>query len=113
MVAIVRSCEAHAAVGGLGVAHDVSYSFADGETEDGLFGCVELWDGGFAGQGYACGLQGVAGLLHLGGESTGAIAADGFTDFGESGARRSFDVGHLLGCALRIEFDEAAGELGF
>ena len=41
--AVGRCGEAHAAVGGMGVADDVGDGFADGEAEDGLFGGVELW----------------------------------------------------------------------
>jgi hypothetical protein len=32
VVAVVGGCEAHAAVGGLGVANDVGHGFADGEA---------------------------------------------------------------------------------
>ncbi|XWK69094.1 hypothetical protein RBB80_06245 [Tunturiibacter gelidiferens] len=45
VIAVFRSREADAAVCGLGVAHDVGDGFADGETEHGLFGCVELRHG--------------------------------------------------------------------
>ena len=98
---------------GLGVAHDVGDGFADGEAEHGLFCGVELWQRGFAGQRYACCLQGVAGEFHFGGEALGAVAADGFADFAEGGSGGLFDVGDLLGGALRIAFDQASGELGF
>ncbi len=109
MIAVFRAREAYAALGGFGVADDVSDGFADGETEDGLFRGVELRDGGFAGEGDTGGLEGLAGLLHFGGESPGAIAADGLSDFAECGAGGPFYVGHLVGCTLRVTFEESSG----
>jgi hypothetical protein len=61
MVAIGGVCETHAAVRGLGVTNDVGDGFADGEAEYGLFCGVKFRQWGFAGEGYACGLEGVAG----------------------------------------------------
>ena len=58
-------------------------------------------------------VEGVAGAFDFGGEALGAVAADGFADFGEGGAGGGFYVGDLLGGALRVAVDEAAGELGF
>ena len=52
-------------------------------------------------------------MFHLGGETLGAIAADGLADFGEGGAGGLFYFGDLLGGACGVAFDEAAGEFGF
>jgi hypothetical protein len=109
-VEAVGGCgEAHAAVGGLGVTHDVGYCFADGEAEYGLFCGVELGHGSFAGQDYACCVEGAAGELHLRGQTLRAIASDRFAYFAEGGARGFFDVGDFCGGALRVAFDETSG----
>ena len=112
VIAVLGPGEAYAALRGFGVADDVGDGFADGETEDGLFRCVELRDRGFAGESNTRGLQGFAGLLHLGGETLRAVATDGLADFAEGGASGLFYIGDLLGCTLWVAFDEPAGEFG-
>ena len=113
MVAVAGGGETHAAVRGLGVAHDVGYCFANGEAEHGLFCGMQLGQGGFAGQGNARCLQRVAGEFHLGGQALGTVAADRFAYFAEGGSCGFFDVGDLLGGALRVAFDQASGEFCF
>ena len=68
-------------------------------------------------------IEGAACGFDLGGEALGAVAGDGFADFGESGAGGALDVGYLGGSALEVAvlvvglrgvcLDEAPGELGF
>ena len=40
--------------------------------------------------------------LDFGGEAAGAVAADGFADFGEGGAGGGFYVGDLVAARVRV-----------
>ena len=113
MVTVDGDIETYATVRGLGVTDDIGYRFTNVESEHGFLCRMQMRQRSFAGQRYTCCLQRVACEFHLGGEALRTIAADRFAHFAESCSRSSLDIGNLLGCALRIAFDQAPGELCF
>ena len=115
VIVVSRDGEAHGAACGFGVADDVGDGFANGECEDGLFGCAEggrACGRGFPGERYVGRVEGLAGTVEFCGEALGAVAADGFADFGEGSAGGGFYVGDFVRGALRVVVHQAAGEFG-